>query len=385
MKLLVLHSSALHLGYLGCYGNEWVQTPHLDRLAAESVVFDQHFADCLGGRRTAWTGRVDFSTIDVDVKTSEEHDTAALALTCKRNKIPMQTVVTRPGQGRKVLVRVLDRLANDERWLAWIDLPALAPPWRIAHEFLECYFAQNTALESDEDDPSAEPEVEAPPLEPLLDPILGRVDVGDVSLVDRLQFTYAAAVTGLDALIGDLIAELEGRELLDEITLIVTADRGLALAEHGIVGEHRPWLHDEVVHLPLIVRLPEAREAGRRVAALTQPVDLHAALLDAVGIAAEAGAGLGLLPLALGQSSSIRDYALSGWALGDCLEWSLRSTEWAFLLPMRTPPGDVPRGPQLYVKPDDRWERNNLAHHHPEHAEKFETILRQSVADTEKE
>src|SRR6478672_1102760 len=45
MRLLVLEALGLHLGYLGCYGNDWVATPNLDRLAAEGVVFDAHFAD----------------------------------------------------------------------------------------------------------------------------------------------------------------------------------------------------------------------------------------------------------------------------------------------------------------------------------------------------
>ena len=45
MKILVVEASAVHLGFVGCYGNEWVATPNLDRLAAESVVFDQHIAD----------------------------------------------------------------------------------------------------------------------------------------------------------------------------------------------------------------------------------------------------------------------------------------------------------------------------------------------------
>src|SRR5262245_37302094 len=60
MKVLVLNASALHLGYLGCYGNEWVATPALNRLAAEGVVFDQHYADAPGTPRSSWTGRYRF-------------------------------------------------------------------------------------------------------------------------------------------------------------------------------------------------------------------------------------------------------------------------------------------------------------------------------------
>src|SRR5437764_10934356 len=46
MNILVVEASALHLGFLGCYGNDWVATPNLDRLAAEGIVFDQHIAYC---------------------------------------------------------------------------------------------------------------------------------------------------------------------------------------------------------------------------------------------------------------------------------------------------------------------------------------------------
>src|SRR5438874_2724726 len=60
MKILVLNAGALHLGYLGCYGNEWVATAALDRLAAEGVVFDQHYADRPGSARSCWTGRYQF-------------------------------------------------------------------------------------------------------------------------------------------------------------------------------------------------------------------------------------------------------------------------------------------------------------------------------------
>src|SRR5215471_10336478 len=56
MKVIVVMLRGLHLGYLGCYGNEWIDTPHLDRLAAEGVIFDQHIAECpdAAAARRAW-------------------------------------------------------------------------------------------------------------------------------------------------------------------------------------------------------------------------------------------------------------------------------------------------------------------------------------------
>src|SRR5262245_40017952 len=60
MKVVVVILRGLHLGYIGCYGNAWIDTPALDQLAADGVVFDQHFADCPepAAARRAWrTGR----------------------------------------------------------------------------------------------------------------------------------------------------------------------------------------------------------------------------------------------------------------------------------------------------------------------------------------
>src|SRR6266516_3057578 len=60
MKILVISPAGFHLGYLGCYGNAWINTPCLNAFAAESVVFDQHYSDCPSpaGAWLAWrTGR----------------------------------------------------------------------------------------------------------------------------------------------------------------------------------------------------------------------------------------------------------------------------------------------------------------------------------------
>ena len=60
MKILVITPAGFQLGYLGCYGNAWINTPCLNTFAAESVVFDQHYSDCPSpaGAWLAWrTGR----------------------------------------------------------------------------------------------------------------------------------------------------------------------------------------------------------------------------------------------------------------------------------------------------------------------------------------
>jgi len=48
MQAIVVTLDRLATSALGCYGNEWIETPHLDRLASEAVVFDRHFTEHVG-------------------------------------------------------------------------------------------------------------------------------------------------------------------------------------------------------------------------------------------------------------------------------------------------------------------------------------------------
>src|SRR3954452_20938238 len=64
MNVIAVVCNSLHLGFLGAYGNSWIETPHLDRLAAEGIVFDHHFPENLTTiptRRSWWTGRYGFA------------------------------------------------------------------------------------------------------------------------------------------------------------------------------------------------------------------------------------------------------------------------------------------------------------------------------------
>ena len=67
MNVIVVVCNGLHLGFLGAYGNSWIETPNLDRLATEGVVFDHHFPEnltTLPTRRSWWTGRYGFPDPD---------------------------------------------------------------------------------------------------------------------------------------------------------------------------------------------------------------------------------------------------------------------------------------------------------------------------------
>jgi arylsulfatase A-like enzyme len=252
----------------------------------------------------------------------------------------------------------LEQLHEQPRWLCWVDLPSLHPPWDLSEELAGCYLA----VGEDEE-----------PWEPLLTPPLGPLDGDDLELWERLRCTYAAAVGYLDSGLGLLCDELRQRGWWDELVVVFTADRGLALGEHGIVGEVQPWLHEEVVHVPLLIRQPGRLAAGQRCFALTQPVDWLATLLQWMEVPS-AGPGRSLLPVLGGDVDVLRDACISHWRIGEIEEWALRTDAWAFLLPAASSEPSV-RGPQLYAKPEDRWEVNNLVQHHQELADELEKRL----------
>jgi arylsulfatase A-like enzyme len=380
MNALMLEVPALHLGYLGCYGNEWVATPALDRLAAQSIVFDWHMADSLDPLPSDWTGRYSFPGPGEDAA-REDHPTHGLNALLRAAGIRFTHVGPSPrAEGAadgtalertlEAALVALDDLRGAERWLLWAELPPLVPPWELPEDFRDRYFTRAPEEDSEEG--------EGPP-EPLLDPPGGPLDAEDFELWERIQLTYAGVVSYLDTSLGVFLEEL-GR-LPEEPLLILTARRGLALGEHGILGDERPWLHDEVIHLPLIVRLPGGAEAGRRIAALTQPADLYATLLETFGLPVpETAHGRSLWPLLRGEAEQVRPYACAGWERGGAVEWALRTPAWGFLLPVLVPPGDRPREPHLYVKPDDRWEVNDVRQHHLELVDHLEGVLRGFVA-----
>ena len=76
MKAVVLTFDRLPTHLLGCYGNEWTETPGFDRLAALGSVFDQHFAEVpgpVGPNHSWWTGQFEyFSAPEKKDKTSNQ-------------------------------------------------------------------------------------------------------------------------------------------------------------------------------------------------------------------------------------------------------------------------------------------------------------------------
>src|SRR6266446_1489933 len=106
MNILVVEASALHLGYLGCYGNDWVATPNLDRIAAEGIVFDWHIAD------------------QPELHHVRPWPERSIAAGCS-----MAPRIARCESLSRFADDALRALAGNDPWL-WIEGPSLVPPWK---------------------------------------------------------------------------------------------------------------------------------------------------------------------------------------------------------------------------------------------------------------
>ena len=117
----------------------------------------------------------------------------------------------------------------------------------------------------------------------------------------RLSALYDAEVAAVDAELGRLFEALEQRGVLEHALVIVTADHGEEILEHGTFG-HGSNLFNTTVHVPLIVAGPGI-PAGRVVEENVSLVDLAPTLLDVFGLPREARfEGRSLLPLLRGTA-----------------------------------------------------------------------------------
>jgi hypothetical protein len=372
MRVILLCVHGLTPASLGCYGNEQRPTPNFDRLAAQSVVFDQHFADVpsvVGARHALLTGRHAIPRMLSPIaSTTSPYEFHALL---RAGGIPSFVVSDNPGGfvdgwdgDFEDVESALDAVGDTNSGVLFLE-ESMLPPWEIADETAARIF------ENDDDEPIE--------VEPWRNPTNGYLWAADDADFHRLKLSFAAAVADWDQRFGMLHEVLTDRPWFQDAMFIAYSGRGQALGEHGICGDYRPWLYEELTHVPLVIRLPHAAQANRRVFQLTQTVDIPATVAAALGLTAPLDwHGQSLLPIA-GGGTLRRDYVCFGLQIDAATESAIQTTEMKLVLPLQTPMSDPPREPMLFMKPDDRWEVNNVRQAFLPQAESLECTLRAYV------
>jgi choline-sulfatase len=95
--------------------------------------------------------------------------------------------------------------------------------------------------------------------------------------------SYDRAVTSADAALGKLISALRAANLYDNSVIVVAADHGESLGAHG-EDTHGIFLYDQTIRVPLLLKLPGAQMAGKRVRGRVRLLDVAPSILEAAGI-----------------------------------------------------------------------------------------------------
>lgn len=474
-NILVLNVEGLRPEYLGPYGNDWIDTPHFNRLAVEGFVFDHCLAGGVNSSKqltAVWSGchpsqafrkelsistgktrwlpdlfrSVGWSTILVSSGEEVTQHPGAIAFDEHRLVAPLRKpegyanslgdyeVAEDPQDiipiGRPVedwsetrtaaffshLIEIIE--AADSPRLIWCQLTTLNTVWEAPLEIRERF--------REPGDPPAWTGINIPKarFSKHVDP--------DVYL--PFVQAYAAEIYVLDLCLGGLLEAIRHSPSMNSWTIVLLSSHGLPLGEHGYLGFCDECLHAEMLHVPLLFAFPDGTGQGERSQALVYPHDVMPTLIDWFDLRTESlqsslggtpdkesGTGVwisgrSLMPVIRGELPSIRDRVFSS---EESKLLAIRTPAWfaqVLLSESLESPGDgeIPESGKalqrlkamtkidltesakageetgnmtislahieiselrqlirLFVKPDDRWEVNEVADRCPDVAVQF--------------
>jgi arylsulfatase A-like enzyme len=218
---------------------------------------------------------------------------------------------------------------------------------------------------------------------------------------DLLPFShaYAGQVSLLDQLIGSLLDAIKTNGLAENSVLVCISPRGFPLGEHLRIGPCDEALYAELTHVPCTIRFPTSIGIRGRCQHLLQPADISDAILASCGLPRNSSAtnrdqlssnflskfSFERSILNTTKSETYRQFdrafvlappnqqvfVTSNWSLRltDCLQKELEKTAEYDAANQST------QKAELFVKPDDWFEINEVSNRCPEIMEKMHTAL----------
>jgi len=188
-------------------------------------------------------------------------------------------------------------------------------------------------------------------------------------------------VTLVDRWVGHLLEKVDALDLWDRTIVIATSDHGTQVLDHGAFGKGEGKLHPFNTRLNWIVRHPQV--SGRRVPGFVQAHDLLPTIMSMLEAPCAEVDGTDVWPLATGESESVRDHVVIGWAgfASGAAEGraSVRDDQWNYTVC----PHDLERQEELFDLAADPEEKVNVVDQHPEvvalQRERLEAVIHQSL------
>lgn len=358
MKTIIFLMDSLNRRYLPAYGNTWVRTPNIDRLAARSCVFDRHFvgsAPCMPARHDLLTGRLDF--LERNWSPVQPFD-CTLPAVLRENGVFSHMVTDHyhyfhlGGENYHAVFDSWDFIRGQETDV-WAS--NLGAPVERAHygQYSQQYARNRARFRGEEDYPSPKTLRRAAdwieehhtddnwmllvdsfdPHEPFdfpddtseypddyrdklfFWPAYTTTGQATAEAIEHARRRYATLITMSDRWLGRALDVLDRYGLWEDTMVVLTTDHGYLLGEHGFMAKNYMPCYNEVYHIPLMVSLP-GMTGTTRCAALTQNIDLMPTILDFFGVGQESCRyplhGASLLPLIAGERKSLRESVIYG-------------------------------------------------------------------------
>jgi len=135
--------------------------------------------------------------------------------------------------------------------------------------------------------------------------------VFDASDRRRLKALHDGEITQHDQFFGAFLERLSELGLAEDTLIVVTSDHGEELDDHGSWG-HGHSVYQELLHVPLMFRLPKRLPGGTKVGDAVSTLDISATVTDLLGVPAMAhNEGQALVGLMLGEAPSRPTVAFS--------------------------------------------------------------------------
>jgi arylsulfatase A-like enzyme/Tfp pilus assembly protein PilF len=116
---------------------------------------------------------------------------------------------------------------------------------------------------------------------------------------------YIGEIAFVDSQVGRLLAYLDAHHLAENTVVIVMGDHGESLGEHG-EGTHGFFVYQATLHVPLVVRAPYDLMAGRRVTDTVRSIDILPTALELLGVpSSEHLEGTSVVPLMTGAKKEL--------------------------------------------------------------------------------
>lgn len=423
MKGLMLPPNIIYIlddqhryGVLGVDGNSIIQTPHLDRLAEQGMVFDQSFSSCpicAPYRAQLFTGRYSHCNGVLDNEYKMHCDQVTLAQALKSGGYhtgligkwhlgyPPYTKEARYGFD----YMAAHNAEHDYYRVSYFENesgPILIDGWAPEEETSLAIRFLDNHKRSQPNKPLFLVLSYGPPHSPY-EQYPSEYDIYDPTQIElrpnvpkamadfaRWEIAhYYGNISALDAQVGRLMDTLESLDMASNTLVIFTSDHGDHLSSHGYgkeadAGSDVPiWQdeegapmhpslcaskgtpYEESIHVPFIAKFPGRVPAGQRTSTLMSSVDIMPTLLSLCGVDIPPGVqGQDLSQVFLGLDGPVSDSVYlqllgPGWPhRGEWLGFwrGLRTDRWTYA---RWHKGDF--DPLLFDRDRDPYEMNNLA------------------------